>query len=66
MTRYYNISKAKQRLGYKPIVNLDYGVKRAVADAIKKGSIPHMPEKVKGVVPEKLQLALDELESRQK
>ncbi|KKA28957.1 hypothetical protein TD95_000917 [Thielaviopsis punctulata] len=31
MTRYFDISKAKQRLGYKPIVALDEGIKRAVA-----------------------------------
>ncbi|KAJ9155885.1 C-3 sterol dehydrogenase/C-4-like protein [Coniochaeta hoffmannii] len=31
MTRYYNIDKAKRRLGYRPLVSLDAGVKRAVA-----------------------------------
>jgi sterol-4alpha-carboxylate 3-dehydrogenase (decarboxylating) len=31
MTRYYNIDKAKRRLGYRPLVSLDEGVKRAVA-----------------------------------
>ncbi|MCJ1362149.1 erg26, C-3 sterol dehydrogenase [Acarospora aff. strigata] len=30
MTRYYNIDKAKRRLGYKPIVSLEEGVRRAV------------------------------------
>lgn len=30
MTRYYNIDKAKMRLGYQPLVSLDEGVKRAV------------------------------------
>lgn len=30
MTRYYDISKAKRRLGYEPLVSLDEGVKRAV------------------------------------
>lgn len=30
MTRYYNISKAKKRLGYKPLVSLDEGVRRTV------------------------------------
>ena len=30
MTRYYDISKAKKRLGYKPLVSLDEGVKRSV------------------------------------
>ena len=31
MTRYYNISKAKQRLGYEPIVSLEEGIRRGVA-----------------------------------
>ncbi|KAK7753207.1 erg26, C-3 sterol dehydrogenase [Diatrype stigma] len=30
MTRYYDISKAKRRLGYKPLVSLGEGVRRAV------------------------------------
>ncbi|KAK5654996.1 hypothetical protein OQA88_6755 [Cercophora sp. LCS_1] len=30
MTRYYDISKAKRRLGYKPLVPLDEGVRRSV------------------------------------
>ncbi|KAI1437533.1 C-3 sterol dehydrogenase/C-4-like protein [Xylaria sp. CBS 124048] len=30
MTRYYNISKARNRLGYEPIVSLNDGVKRTV------------------------------------
>ncbi|KAK3299025.1 3-beta hydroxysteroid dehydrogenase/isomerase family-domain-containing protein [Chaetomium fimeti] len=30
MTRYYDISKAKKRLGYMPLVSLDEGVKRSV------------------------------------
>ncbi|KAK0730670.1 C-3 sterol dehydrogenase/C-4-like protein [Lasiosphaeris hirsuta] len=30
MTRYYDISKAKRRLGYKPLVSLDEGIKRSV------------------------------------
>ncbi|KAL2262852.1 hypothetical protein VTK26DRAFT_9239 [Humicola hyalothermophila] len=30
MTRYYNITKAKRRLGYKPLVSLDEGIKRSV------------------------------------
>ena len=45
MTRYYDISKAKKRLGYTPIVSLEDGVVRAVKwfqaeeakDAEKKG-----------------------------
>ncbi|CRK13635.1 hypothetical protein BN1708_017192, partial [Verticillium longisporum] len=30
MTRYYNITKAKRVLGYRPIVSLDDGIKRGV------------------------------------
>ncbi|KAH8159197.1 hypothetical protein CIB48_g9046 [Xylaria polymorpha] len=30
MTRYYDISKARRRLGYEPLVSLDEGVKRTV------------------------------------
>ncbi len=30
MTRYYDCSKAKRRLGYKPIVSLQEGIQRAV------------------------------------
>lgn len=30
MTRYYNIEKARRRLGYEPIVGLEEGVRRAV------------------------------------
>jgi sterol-4alpha-carboxylate 3-dehydrogenase (decarboxylating) len=30
MTRYYNIGKAKERLGYKPIVSLPEGIERTV------------------------------------
>lgn len=30
MTRYYDISKAKKRLGYRPLVSLDEGVRRSV------------------------------------
>lgn len=30
MTRYYDISKAKRRLGYRPLVSLDEGVRRSV------------------------------------
>ncbi|MCJ1298394.1 erg26, C-3 sterol dehydrogenase [Hypocenomyce scalaris] len=31
MTRYYNIDKAKKRLGYKPLVGMEEGVERATA-----------------------------------
>ncbi|KAL2172443.1 hypothetical protein VTG60DRAFT_5718 [Thermothelomyces hinnuleus] len=30
MTRYFNISKAKRRLGYQPLVSLEEGIKRSV------------------------------------
>lgn len=48
MTRYYNIDKAKRRLGYRPIVGLEDGVKNGVRDAIKRGVILGMPEHLKG------------------
>lgn len=51
MTRYYNIDKAKSRLGYKPIVSMDEGLKRAVADCIRRGVVPGMPEHLKGTTP---------------
>lgn len=50
MTRYYNISKAKQRLGYKPVVSLEEGCRKGVADAIKRGVVPGMPEELKGTI----------------
>lgn len=31
MTRYYNIEKAKRRLGYQPIISLEEGMRRSVA-----------------------------------
>lgn len=52
MTRYYNIDKAKRRLGYKPVVSIEDGLKRGVADCIRRGVIPGMPEELKGTVPE--------------
>ncbi|EJT73430.1 hypothetical protein GGTG_10268 [Gaeumannomyces tritici R3-111a-1] len=36
MTRYYNIDKAKRRLGYKPLVSLEEGVRRGVADCLSR------------------------------
>lgn len=36
MTRYYNINKAKLRLGYKPIVSLEEGVKRGVQSILEE------------------------------
>ncbi|KAF1346957.1 hypothetical protein BDV97DRAFT_300271 [Delphinella strobiligena] len=51
MTRYYNIDKARRRLGYKPIVSADDGLKRGVADCIRRGVVPGMPEHLKGTTP---------------
>lgn len=34
--RYYNISKAKKRLGYRPLVSLQEGVERGVAWALEE------------------------------
>lgn len=51
MTRYYSIDKAKRRLGYKPIVGADEGLRRGVADCIRRGVIPGMPEHLKGTTP---------------
>lgn len=36
LTKYHNITKAKERLGYEPIVSLEEGVKRGVADVLKR------------------------------
>ncbi|KAJ2896627.1 putative Sterol-4-alpha-carboxylate 3-dehydrogenase [Zalerion maritima] len=36
MTRYYNITKAKSRLGYRPLVPLEEGIKRAVKWSLEK------------------------------
>lgn len=48
MTRYFNIDKAKRRLGYRPVVGLVEGVRTGVRDAILRGVIPGMPEELKG------------------
>jgi sterol-4alpha-carboxylate 3-dehydrogenase (decarboxylating) len=36
LTRYYNINKAKERLGYAPIVSLEEGIRRGVADVLAR------------------------------
>ena len=36
LTRYYNITKAKDRLGYEPIVSLKEGIERGVADVVAR------------------------------
>ncbi|KAL5606832.1 uncharacterized protein BROUX77_004025 [Berkeleyomyces rouxiae] len=41
MTRYFDISKARQRLKYKPIVSLDEGIKRAVAWSLENDAPAH-------------------------
>ena len=48
MTRYYSIDKAKRRLGYKPVIGADEGLKRGVEDCIRRGVVPGMPEHLKG------------------
>lgn len=36
MTRYFNISKAKRRLGYKPLFTLEEGIERSVRHAVEE------------------------------
>ncbi|KAL1305717.1 hypothetical protein AAFC00_007304 [Neodothiora populina] len=48
MTRYYNIDKAKRRLGYRPVITTEQGLPLAVADCIRRGVVPGMPEHLKG------------------
>nr|POF26151.1 sterol-4-alpha-carboxylate 3-dehydrogenase, decarboxylating [Quercus suber] len=48
MTRYYNIDKAKTRLGYRPVVGLDEGVRRGVKDALYRGVVVGQPAELKG------------------
>jgi sterol-4alpha-carboxylate 3-dehydrogenase (decarboxylating) len=48
MTRYYNIDKAKRRLGYRPLVKLDDGIRKGVADALYRGVVKGQPEELKG------------------
>lgn len=48
MTRYYNIDKAKKRLGYRPVVGLDEGIRRGVKDALYRGVVVGQPEELKG------------------
>lgn len=35
MTRYYSVEKAKQRLGYRPLIGLREGLQRGVRDCVK-------------------------------
>jgi sterol-4alpha-carboxylate 3-dehydrogenase (decarboxylating) len=39
MTRYFCIDKAKRRLGYKPLVGLEEGLKQAVEDCVRRRKI---------------------------
>ncbi|KAK4635251.1 Sterol-4-alpha-carboxylate 3-dehydrogenase, decarboxylating [Fulvia fulva] len=48
MTRYYNIDKAKRRLGYRPLVKLDEGIRKGVADALYRGVVVGQPPELKG------------------
>jgi len=48
MTRYYNIDKAKRRLGYRPLVKLDVGIRKGVADALYRGVVNGQPQELKG------------------
>lgn len=48
MTRYYNIDKAKKRLGYTPLVGLQDGIRRGVADALYRGVVVGQPQELKG------------------
>ncbi|KAK5127056.1 hypothetical protein LTR85_008415 [Meristemomyces frigidus] len=48
MTRYYNIDKAKKRLGYRPVVGLDEGIRRGVKDALYRGVVVGQPMELKG------------------
>lgn len=36
MTRYYNITKAKERLGYEPLVTLEEGIRRGVPEVMAR------------------------------
>ncbi|CAK4028235.1 Sterol-4-alpha-carboxylate 3-dehydrogenase, decarboxylating [Lecanosticta acicola] len=48
MTRYYNIDKAKRRLGYRPLVKLDEGIRKGVADALYRGVVVGQPPELNG------------------
>ncbi|KAI7300272.1 NAD(P)-binding protein [Hortaea werneckii] len=48
MTRFYSIDKAKRRLGYRPVVGLQEGIKRGVHDALYRGVVKGQPQEFKG------------------
>jgi sterol-4alpha-carboxylate 3-dehydrogenase (decarboxylating) len=48
MTRYFNIDKAKLRLGYEPVVSMMEGVQKGVDDALYRGVVVGQPMELKG------------------
>merc|ERR1711939_1244761 len=48
MTQFYSIDKAKRRLGYRPVVGLQEGIKKGVHDALYRGVVKGQPEEFKG------------------
>lgn len=48
MTRYFNIDKAKTRLGYSPVVSMQEGVEKGVKDALYRGVVRGQPMELKG------------------
>lgn len=48
MTRYFDISKAKMRLGYEPVVKMEEGVRKGVKDALYRGVVVGQPMELKG------------------
>ena len=48
MTRYFNIEKARRRLGYSAIVGLDEGIRKGVKDALYRGVVVGQPPELKG------------------
>lgn len=48
LTRYFTIDKAKRRLGYRPIVSLEEGIRNAVRDALYRGVVPGQPKEYQG------------------
>ncbi|KAF2480402.1 hypothetical protein BDY17DRAFT_255258 [Neohortaea acidophila] len=48
IARYFNIEKAKTRLGYEPICGMDEGIRRGVKDALYRGVVPGQPMELKG------------------
>lgn len=48
MTRYFDIRKAKLRLGYKPVMDMQEGIRKGVADALHRGVVAGQPMDLKG------------------